>query len=169
MSGGDAPPPPPRDLPEIIIRAATNADAARVKALVFRVLNEYGLSPDPAATDADLDDIEAHYLKTGGMFELIEDTAGNLLGTVGLYPVDNETCELRKMYFAPEVRGRGLGARVLKRTLDRARELGFRRVELETASVLEGAIRLYTRFGFRPLPNHHLAPRADRAFFLDLR
>lgn len=148
------------------IRAATNSDVERIKALVFATLVEYSLPPDPESTDADLNDIEESY--AGGAFEVIEDEAGNIVGTVGLYPLDKETCELRKMYFAPQLRGRGLGRRVLERMVKTARSLGFKRMTLETASVLEKAIRLYTRFGFQRLEACHITARCDQAYFLDL-
>jgi putative acetyltransferase len=149
-------------------RAATNRDGERVRALVFGVLAEFGLPPDPSTTDADLNDIEASYLTRGGVFELFEDAGGNLIGTVGLYPLEAETCELRKMYLLPEARGRGLGRYVLERAVGHARRLGFKRVVLETASVLDAARRLYTRFGFQPMPHEHTTPRADLSYYLDL-
>lgn len=153
---------------DITIRAATNEDVEKIMALVFETLREHGLVPDPEVTDADLKDIEVNYFQKGGVFEVIEDGAGNLVGTVGLYSMDNETCELRKMYFAPQVRGRGLGRRVLERAVRIARERGFKRMTLETSSVLEKAIRLYTRFGFKPHEVKHRSRRSDMAYFLDL-
>lgn len=153
---------------DVKIRGATNRDAERIKALVFTTLAEYGLRPDPETTDADLSDIEASYLKTGGAFEVIEDASGNLLGTVGIYPLDAETCELRKMYFAPELRGRGLGLHVLERAVREARRLGFKKMTLETASVLDRAVRLYTRFGFKPFEAAHKSARCDSTYFLEL-
>ncbi len=158
----------PQNLSEITVRTASNRDRERVVALVFGVLAEYGLQADPESTDADLNDIEGSYLQRGGVFELIEDGQGNLLGTVGLYPLNSDTCELRKMYFVPQIRGLGLGRHILKRSIDQATELGFKRVILETASVLEAANRLYTKFGFQPLQRDHLPSRADLAYFLDL-
>ena len=152
----------------IRIRSATNKDTDRIKALVFGVLAEYGWTAGQRATDLDLDDIEGNYLCTGGLFELIEDIQGNLLGTVGLYPLTREICELRKMYFVPEIRGKGLGKYILERTIDNARRLGFKRIELETASVLKAAEHLYVEYGFKPMQREGLAPRCDQAFYLDL-
>jgi len=155
-------------LPEIRIRAATNKDTERIKALVFGVLAEYGWKPGQRSTDSDLDDIEGNYLRPGGLFELIEDKEGKLLGTVGLYPLDRDVCELRKMYFIPEIRNKGLGKRILERMIESARRRGFKRIELETASVLEAAAHLYTSYGFKPMERDGLAPRCDKAFYLDL-
>lgn len=157
-----------QNIGEAMIRPATNQDQDRIVTLVNSVLSEYGLRLDPEGTDADLNDIENNYLKSGGVFEVIEDGEGKLLGTAGLFPLNQETCELRKMYFVSQLRGKGMGKRMLERMTARARELGFKRVVLETAGVLKDAIRLYTRFGFVPIESQHLSNRCDQAFMLDL-
>ena len=155
---------------EYLFRAASNADGEAICRVVFTVLREFGLTPDPDGTDADLTDVEASYL--GGAFSVLTSPAGDVVGTVGLFPLGDNQCELRKMYLSSECRGKGLGKRLLQHALDRARELGFSRVILETVSVLWVAIALYESFGFRPfIPEHWSAgpARVDRAYYLDLR
>lgn len=155
------------DLNGIAVREATNLDGGRVREIVFGVLEEYGLSPEPNGIDRDLDDIEASYLGRGGAFDVLVDDNGSVVGTIGLYPIDESTVELRKMYFLKEIRGRGLGKALLARMVERARELGFQRITLETASVLKEAIGLYTSFGFVDQSGIH-ADRCDRSFYLEL-
>jgi N-acetylglutamate synthase-like GNAT family acetyltransferase len=152
---------------EIIIRSASNNDCERVQALVFGVLREYDLAPDLDGTDRDIADIEAHYQERGGIFEVIEDCRGNLLGTCGLYPLNADTIELRKMYFAKSLRGRGIGKKTLERMIEQARARGFKKIYLETASVLKEAVALYEKFGFQPTDEKH-TPRCDAAFTLDI-
>ncbi|MGH9930743.1 MAG: GNAT family N-acetyltransferase [Pyrinomonadaceae bacterium] len=156
------------NLSDMTIRSANNDDGERVTRLVFGVLAEFGLEGDPDTTDADLRDIEANYRQRGGMFEVIEDGAANLLGSFGLYRINKMTCELRKMYFIPGVRGSGLGKYVLERVIAQARELGCKQIVLETSSKLMAANRLYTKFGFEPAYSDHLASRADQFYKLDL-
>ncbi len=156
-----------KESPEITIRSAVNADCQSVQNLVFSVLREYGLEPDLAETDRDIADIEANYTNRGGVFELLETSGGELVGTVGLYPVHAETVELRKMYFAPQMRGRGIGRQTLQRMVETARNLGFRRIYLETATVLKEAVHLYENFGFQPTEEKH-TPRCDAVFTLDI-
>ena len=153
---------------ELILRTATNDDREQVKNLVFGVLAEYGLCADKEGTDADLDDIEANYLGRGGTFDVIENADGEIVGSIGLYPLDADTVELRKMYFALSIRGRGLGRQLLERTINTARQMGYRRVFLETASKLKEAVHLYETFGFRPVDEKH-TPRCDQAYLLDLQ
>lgn len=150
------------------IRPATNSDGQRVRALIFSVLTEYGLPCEPHGKDSDLQDLEANYFRSGGLFEVLEDEAGNILGTYGLYRLDPGTCELRKMYFVPEIRGKGYGRLVLDRAVQQARNLGFKAIVLETISVLKEAIRLYTRYGFLPVEIKGKTDRVDQAFRLEL-
>lgn len=151
-----------------VLRVATNDDGARVAELVFAVLGEYGLALDPDATDADLKDIEQAYTANGGAFDVLLDETGAIIGCVGLYRIGHATCELRKMYLDRAHRGRGLGKRLMEHALDQARQLGFRRIILETASVLHEAIVMYINYGFRRYEPDHLSQRCDQAYFLDL-
>ena len=155
-------------MPPYELRPATNADIGAVKEIVFSVLEEYGLEANPDDTDADLDDLEGQYVACGGSFDVMVEADGEVVGTVGLFPIDAATCELRKMYLRPSARGSGLGKRLLEHALQRAGELGFRRVTLETASVLKAAIRLYTAYGFVRHHPPHLAKRCDAAYVLEL-
>ncbi len=174
------------------LRPATNADREAIRNLVFTVLAEYHLKPDPEYTDADLRDIEQSYFARGGAFCVLEGKDGSIVGSCGLYPLtadqpvakergpgapavpslqptaSTDTCELRKMYLRRDYRGKGLGRMLLEDALARARKLGFRRVTLETASVLKEAIRLYERYGFRPHTPNHLSHRCDQAYVLEL-
>lgn len=150
------------------LRPATNADVPAVQELVFGILQEYGLRPAPESTDADLADLEANYFANGGRFDVLETEAGEIVGTVGLHNEGDGVCELRKMYLAPENRGKGWGKRMLDFAIQEAHDLGFKRITLETANVLKDAVVLYERFGFRPIESDHLASRCDQAYFLDL-
>jgi N-acetylglutamate synthase-like GNAT family acetyltransferase len=150
---------------KINIRSASNKDCERVKSLIYNVLREYGLQPEPHGTDIDLNDIEANYINRGGIFELLEDENGNLCGTVGLYPMNEKTVELRKMYFTKDLRGQGFGSKTLQRMIEKAKVSGFKRIYLETATPLTEAIHLYEKFGFKPTREIH-SPRCDHAYEL---
>ncbi|HSN40739.1 MAG TPA: GNAT family N-acetyltransferase, partial [Burkholderiales bacterium] len=71
----------------------------------------------------------------------------------GVAPLDGETgvCELRKMYFLPELRGRGAGDALMHRCLDAASALGYHRCYLETLTGMDAAQRLYDKHGFKPI------------------
>ncbi len=150
------------------LRSAKPSDREALQALVFGVLADYGLHGDPDGTDRDLADLDGAYLSNGGAFDVLVDDTGEVVGSVGLARVSATTCELRKMYLASSARGQGHGRRLLVHALTRAQQLGFRRIELETASVLREAIALYVAHGFKPFTPAHLSPRCDCAYYLEL-
>jgi len=150
------------------LRIADNNDCEGIARLVYGILEEYGLKPDPACTDADLRDIESSYFGRGGTFFVLEAEDGSIVGAYGLYPIDRQTCELRKMYLHKSYRGKGLGKFLLEDALVKARRLGFERMILETASVLKEAITLYRSYGFTEFTPAHLSSRCDQAYQLEL-
>lgn len=133
-------------------------------ALVTAVLAEYGLRADLHGTDADLTQIERTYLASGGDFVVLTDSSGAVTGCCGLLPLGDATVDLRRMYLAQPLRGRGHGRRLLDWALARGRELGFRRISLETATVLKEAIALYSRHGFERDETRCQSCRCDLAF-----
>ena len=151
------------------LRPANNKDGDNIADLVYGVLREYDLTPDPACTDADIKDIESSYFGRGGKFFVLETEDGSIIGAYGLYPVDEHTCELRKMYLQKAYRGKGLGKFLLEDALSIARQLRFERMILETASVLKEAIALYKSYGFIEYDPQHMSSRCDQAYLLELR
>lgn len=151
------------------IKQASNNDIETIKNIVFSVLKEYGLEPNQEGIDNDLDDIESNYTNNNGYFGLILDSSKKTLGTFGLYKIDENSCEIRKMYFLPTLRGKGWGKKVMKILITKAIENGYKNVLLETNSVLKEAIELYKKCGFEELKDYKLHSRCDQAFILKVR
>ena len=160
-------------------RRATNNDIDVAKRIVGDALGEHGMDLLLDTSDKDLKDLEAHYDARGGGFEIVTlvDEAGrpgDPVGVLGWRPGGAGTLELKKLYLVPDVRGRGLGRALVERVIARAREEGYVAVVLETANVLQSAIALYTRLGFRPVSGNdaasfaELSPECEQAFRLDL-
>jgi ribosomal protein S18 acetylase RimI-like enzyme len=73
---------------------------------------------------------------------------GKHVGSIALSDEGDDEAAIRWVVFSPEVRGNGLGRRLLGEMLDFAEEQGYRRVWLETFSELEAAAHLYRAHGF---------------------
>ncbi len=74
------------------------------------------------------------------------------VGCGALRLIDEETGELKRMYVAPEARGRGIGRRLVAALEREARGLGVRRLVLETGTRQAAALALYRALGFQPIP-----------------
>jgi len=155
---------------EFSIRPAKNEDIPFIKNVVFTVLSEYGLKHDENGKDRDLSDIEENYFKRDGFFGvLVRNTTKEIVGTFGLFSIDKEVCELRKMYLLKGARGKGFGKSMLDRAISIARKKGYKKITLETISPLKEAISLYKKFGFKEIPPHETSDRVNQAFELVIR
>ena len=157
------------DAGDFVIRAATNGDLPAVHAVLAAVRAEFGVVDESGVSDRDLDDLEANYLRRGGVFEVVVDrNSGRIVGCMGLLPLSPCRVELCKMYILSSARGKGLGKRLVENALAAARRNGFAEVWLETNSALATATALYERYGFRPVAAEQLLPRCDAAYLLKL-
>jgi putative acetyltransferase len=151
------------------LRAASNADGAAIRDLIAAVLAEYGLAFDVEKTDAGLFDIEGCYLARGGCFDVLLDAGGRIVGTVGLYRLNQDECELVKMFLTRGCRGKGLGAALMDHATERAKLFGFKTMLLTTAKVLQEAVSLYESRGFTRYHSADMPARCDTAYRLDFR
>ena len=91
----------------------------------------------------------------------IVELGGEHVGSIGLTDEGGGDAAIRWFVLSPEVRGKGLGRRLLGELLDLAREHGYRRVFLETFSELHAAAHLYLDAGF-VVTSADTAPRWGR-------
>lgn len=138
----------------LTIRPIRAADDAAVAAIIRTVMPEFGAEgPGFAIMDPEVDHMSAAYARPRSAYFVVTD-GDRIIGGGGIAPLDNgdeRTCELRKMYFLPEARGRGAGAALLSLCLQRARAFGYATCYLETLARMDAARKLYARFGFQPL------------------
>jgi GNAT superfamily N-acetyltransferase len=77
------------------------------------------------------------------------DHEGRLSGSLGLTDEGDGVGRVRWFVLEPQLRGHGLGRRLIDELLDTARAAGMRKLELETFSELRAAARIYLDAGFR--------------------
>lgn len=80
---------------------------------------------------------------------------GEALGCGGLKRLDDETCEIKRVYLDERLRGLGLSRRLMERLHDEARALGYRRVRLDTGSAQPEAKGLYTALGYHEIDDYN--------------
>ena len=136
---------------DFLIRNWQKNDRNFAAEMIRSVLAEYGLGWEPEGADRDVLQVEDCYLSVGGEFWVIE-YQGKLVGTGAYYPVQRgeKTVEIRKMYFIPEIRGKGLGKYLLQQLEIAIANRGFEQIWIETASVLAEAVKLYESNGYQP-------------------
>ena len=152
---------------EVTIRPlASVADEA-----AFRALNEEWISTHFELEEEDrrqLADPTAAYVDPGGEILVVE-LDGEVVGCVAIAPDGTGAFELSKMAVTPEMRGRGLGRRLLESAIARARELRGTSLFLGSSTRLPSAVHLYETLGFEHVPRESLhMPYARASVFMRL-
>jgi putative acetyltransferase len=137
------------------IRPIAATDDAAIAHIIRAVMPEFGADgPGFAIHDAEVAAMSSAYAAPGCAYFVVE-SGGRVLGGGGVAPLPNadaDICELRKMYFLPELRGQGAGTAMMQRCLEAARTLGYKRCYLETLTGMDDAKRLYRKSGFNVIP-----------------
>ncbi|MFN8077271.1 MAG: GNAT family N-acetyltransferase [Kineosporiaceae bacterium] len=164
MSGADVPPPtasPPvrlrrRDPASPVAVALLDTYRAEISAL-FGFDATTGVSADPEEMTPPRGDFLVAYL---------DDVP---LGCGGVKLVGPGLAELKRMWVAPQARGRGVGRALLAGLEAAARDLGATRAVLDTHARLEPALRLYTGGGWQEVPAYNANPHATHWFAKSLQ
>lgn len=138
----------------IVVRKIEEKDNQAIAGIIRTVMPEFGASGQGFAIhDSEVDNMFAAYTRPRCAYVVCE-VDGKIVGGGGIAPLeggDAEVCELKKMYFLPEGRGKGLGQRVLTQCLGEAQK-HFRQCYLETFNTMSLAMKLYERNGFTRIP-----------------
>lgn len=133
------------------IREITPEDNPQVAQVVRTVLEELGVPKvGTAYADKALDDMYGTYNTPKAVYYVVE-LDGKIVGCAGIAQLENyegNVCELQKMYFLDKARGKGIGNKMIKICLDKAKEFGFEQCYLETMPYMKAAQKLYQNNGF---------------------
>jgi len=156
------------------LRPIRPEDDAAVAAIIRAVMPEFGADgPGFAIHDPEVNGMSSAYSISRSAYLGVE-IDGRVIGGGGIAPLqggNENTAELRKMYFLPAARGIGAGSALLRHLLGVAKSMGFAHVYLETLTGMDAAQRLYEHLGFRRL-NKQLGSTGhfgcNRFYMLDL-
>jgi ribosomal protein S18 acetylase RimI-like enzyme len=100
-----------------------------------------------------------------GALLLARDARGRAIGCVGLRPIEPRgCCEMKRLYVAPEGRGRKLGERLVGEIVVVAQTIGYREMRLDTLPTMSAAIALYRKFGFEEIDAYYDTPIEGTVF-----
>jgi len=135
---------------EFFLKPGETADAESI----LKSYEERGLFDD-------LDSFETIYTPPDGVFLLLLDDQERVVGMGGIRRFDEGIAELKRMWYLPEYRSRGLGKMLAVRLIDFAREAGYGSIRLDSGSNLHQALALYRKLGFREIENYNGATLPD--------
>jgi GNAT superfamily N-acetyltransferase len=136
------------------LRVARADDADRVRALFRAYADELGV-------DLSFQDFDTELGDPLGFYDVV------LLaqhGCVAVRTIDDETCEMKRLYVEAQARGTGLGRALAKAAIAHARARGYARMRLDTLPTMHAARALYANLGFAEIPPYRANPIAGTTY-----
>ena len=113
----------------------------------------------------ELEDLEAKYgLPCGRLYIVLYQ--GKTAGCAALRKIDDERCEMKRLYVRQEFRGHGIGSLLTDRLIADAREIGYRYMLLDTFPFLEQAISIYRSRGFQEIEKYNDSPMESTIYMM---
>ncbi len=88
----------------------------------------------------------------------------DVVGCVAMRPLDELTCEMKRLYIRPSGRGQQVGRQLATLICRIAQEAEYTRIRLDTLPDMQAAQQLYTSLGFKPIPAYVFNPIAGTIF-----
>jgi len=145
---------------EWIIRKIVESDNKELENVLRSVMIEFKVpKTGTALSDPELKKMSDAYNRSMSIYFVIE-RGSKIFGGAGIFPLKNSEeniCELQKMYFLNDARGIGLGKKMIKRCIEKARRYKYDKCYIETMYNMKSAQKLYLSEGFnyidKPLGN----------------
>lgn len=118
--------------------------------------------------DAELENLDIKYGEPFGRLYLAY-CDGEPAGCIALKKIDEQNCELKRLYVKPQFRGEKIGEKLVQKIINEAGKIGYSHILLDTLPFLKSAIRLYEKFGFYNIDRYNDSPMSASIYMrLDL-
>ena len=103
----------------------------------------------------ELSTLPGKYAPPRGQLLIARDARGDAIGCVALRPMDDQRCEMKRLFVSPGGRGLGLGRALAGAIVEEAKSLGYAEIRLDTLPSMQAAIGLYKELGFVPIDPYY--------------
>ncbi|HEX8891082.1 MAG TPA: GNAT family N-acetyltransferase [Pyrinomonadaceae bacterium] len=150
------------------VEAITTGDVNRARELFEEYASGLGISLCFQNFEKELAELPGAYTPPGGRLFLAFDEE-KLAGCIALRKLDEDTCEMKRLYVRPEFRGKRMGRALALKIIEEARILGYERMRLDTLpEMMAAAIGIYRSLGFSEIEPYYENP-VEGALFMELR
>ena len=145
------------------------ADLVKDLEIVTELFKEYadGIHTDLSFQnfEHELKHLAAQYGKPYGTVLLAKTKEKDIVGCVGIRPLESGICELKRMYLRPAARGLGLGTALLQKAIQMGIQLGYTYMRLDTLPTMHAAMSLYEKEGFYQIEPYRFNPIAGTKYY----
>jgi putative acetyltransferase len=147
-----------------LVQAESPAQIAQARELFLEYAQSLGFSLCFQNFDEELAGLPGDYAPPEGRL-LLALYEGQLAGCVALHKIDDNICEMKRLYLRPQFRGKRLGAALAQSIISEARQIGYQRMRLDTVEPVMGdAVAMYRKMGFQEIAPYRENPIAGTLY-----
>ncbi len=148
----------------MIIRAEMPEQIAETRRLFREYEAWLGLDLCFQSFETELADLPGKYAPpTGRLFLAVIDE--KIAGCIALRKIDDETCEMKRLFVRENFRGYGLGNALIEKLIAEAKAINYKRIRLDTLpDKMPKAVELYRSYGFREIAPYYENPHKETLF-----
>lgn len=151
-----------------IIQAETVDQIAEVRTLFREYETWLGLDLCFQGFEEELAGLPGKYAPPDGRLFLAH-LDGELAGCIALRKLDDDVCEMKRLFVRDGFRGEGIGNLLIERLIADAREFGYAKMRLDTyPQKMSKAVSLYDSHGFYPISPYYQNPH-NGVLFMEMR
>jgi putative acetyltransferase len=140
-----------------ILDAHRSGEIAEVRALLLEYQASLDVDLGFQGFAREVAELPGSYAPSSGRL-LLARVDGLVCGCIALQAIRSEVCEMKRLYVRPACRGSGLGRLLAARVLEEAREIGYRKICLDTLPSMTRAAAMYEALGFEEIPPYRHNP-----------
>ena len=149
-----------------IIHATTQDHYQSARELFIQYADSLGFDLEFQGFSRELAELPGDYKSPAGCM-LLAETADGYAGCVALRPLQNNICEMKRLFVIPKYQGCGIGRALAEAVIGDARKQGYQRMRLDTVESMKAAQGLYFSLGFKTIEAYCHNP-LDNPTFMEL-
>ena len=150
-----------------LVSVQSEKDLENIRELFKEYARSLGFDLDFQDFKKEFDELPGEYAPPDGCL-LLASYETKLAGCVALRKMDKNICEMKRLYVRKAFRGKGIGKELSVAIIDKAREIGYKYMRLDTVPAMKEAIALYQSLGFKEIDPYRYNPLKG-AKFMELK
>jgi putative acetyltransferase len=139
---------------DLVIRKVKREDNAVIAKMIKAVFDEHGApQKNTVYSDPTTDDLYTLSQKKDAVLWVAE-LNDEVLGCCGIFHttgLEDGVAELAKFYLSNKIRGKGIGKQLMLQCFQSAKEMGYKKLYIESMPQFSKAVSMYEKYGFRKI------------------
>ena len=148
----------------LIKQALTERQNKQIKKLFKEYANYLGIDLSFQNFEEELKTLPGDYSTPDGCI-LLAYYENKLVGCVALRKFQEKVCEMKRLYIRPNFRRKKIGKALSIAIINKAKEIGYKSMRLDTLPFMKEAISLYLTLGFKEIAPYRYNPFENAKFY----